>query len=227
MRLNAWAFLLAIPLLAAQTATPSVKELVERFDSAQAKVASLQVPFSLTIRRALLRTPTLTKGTLFIQGSDLVHFSFAPPEDLILHLTAKELISYSPAAGDGERLKIGLIRNHDRRFLGLGQKLAELSDYFQISVGESKELPACFQLTLIPQSYNYKKRFKALYLWIDREKYLPRQITWIEKSGDSWQLELGAMQINQPIPAAVTGFKVPAGVPLRSEFSFFATRKSK
>ncbi|MDP2876432.1 MAG: outer membrane lipoprotein carrier protein LolA [Holophaga sp.] len=227
MRFTAWVLLLAMPLLGAQNATPTVKELVERFDAAQAKVTSLQVPFSLTIRRALLRTPTVTKGTLYIQGSDLVHFSFAPPEDLILHLTAKELISYSPTAGEGERLKIGLIRNHDRRFLGLGQKLAELSDYFQISAGESKELPACFQLTLIPQSYNYKKRLKALYIWVDREKFLLRQLTWIEKSGDSWQLELGAMQINHPIPTAVTTFKVPPGVPLRSEFSFFATRKSK
>jgi len=220
-------FLLSFPLMAAQAGPPSAKELVERFDAAQAKVASLQAPFTLTIRRALLRTPTVTKGTLYLQGSDFVHFSFAPPEDLILHLTVKELISYSPAAGDGERLKIGMIRNHDRRFLGLGQKLSELSDYFQLSVGEDKEMPACFHATLMPRSYNMKKRFKALYLWIDREKLLPRQVTWVERSGDTWQLELGALQVNQPLPSTVTGFKVPANVPLRSEFSFFATRKSK
>jgi outer membrane lipoprotein-sorting protein len=60
---------------------------------------------------------------------------------------------------------------------------------------------------------------------VDRETYLPRQVQWIERSGDSWQLELGGLQVNQPLPAAVTGFKVPQGVPLRSEFSFFATRK--
>lgn len=221
------ALLLSLPLLAEPAGLPSVKELVERFDAAQSKVASLQAPFTLTTRRALLRTPTVTKGTLYLQGSDFVHFGFAPPEDLILHLTVKELISYSPAAGEGERLKIGRIRNHDRRFLGLGQKLSELSDYFQITAGEDKEVPSCYQVTLIPRSYNLKKRFKALYLWIDREKYLPHQVTWVERSGDSWQLELGSLHVNQPLPSTVTGFKVPPGVPLRSEFSFFATRKSK
>jgi len=221
------ACLLALPLLAAQPAPPTAKELVERFDAAQAKVNSLQAPFTLTIRRALLRTPTVTKGTLYLQGSDFVHFSFAAPEDLILHLSPKELISYSPAAGQGERLKIGIIRNHDRRFLGLGQKLSELSDYFQLSIGEGKEVPGSYLATLLPRAYNMKKRLQALYIWVDKEKYLPRQITWVERSGDTWLLELGSLQLNQPLPAAVSGFKVPPGVPLRSEFSFFATRKSK
>jgi len=36
---------------------------------------------------------------------------------------------------------------------------------------------------------------------------------------------VGALKINQPLPSAVTGFKLPEGIPLRSEFSFFATRK--
>jgi hypothetical protein len=60
---------------------------------------------------------------------------------------------------------------------------------------------------------------------VDRDSYLPRQLQWIERSGDSWLLELGAMQTNQPLPAAITAFRVPEGVPLKSEFSFFATRK--
>ena len=216
--------LLVLPLCAAP---PTPKELVERFDVAQAKVANLQAPFTLTLRRAMLRTPTVTKGTLYLQGSEFVHFSFAPPEDLILHITPKELISYSPGAGAGERLKIGFIRNHDRRFLGLGQKLSELSDYFRLTVGEGREVPGSYLATLVPRSYNMKKRFQALYIWVDRERYLPRQITWVERSGDTWVLELGALQLNQSIPSAIANFKVPPGVALHSQFSFFATRKSK
>lgn len=224
--MKAWiaSLLLCLPLCAAP---PSPKELVERFDIAQAKVTSLQAPFTLTLRRAMLKTPTVTKGTLYLHGSEFVHFSFAPPEDLILHITPKELVSFSPGAGAGERLKIGFIRNHDRRFLGLGQRLADLSDYFRLSVGDGREVPGSYLATLVPRSYNMKKRFQALYIWIDREKYLPRQIIWVERSGDTWLLELGPLQLNQPIPGAVMNFKVPAGASLRSEFSFFATRKSK
>jgi len=213
---------LALLPLAAQ---PSVQEVVARFDAAQARVATLQAPCSLTIRRAMLRTPTVTRGTLYLQESDFVHFSFAPPEDLILHLTPKALISYSPAEGAAELLKIGIIRNANRKFLGLGQRLSYLSDYFRISAGDGKGVPGSILLTLEPRSTSVRKRMQVLLIWVDKETYLPRQVNWVERGGDSWLLELGPLVTNQPLPAAVTGFKLPPGIPIKDEFSFFATRR--
>jgi len=214
---------LALPLVA--QAPPPLREMVERFDNAQAQVQTLQCPFTLTLRRALLRTPSVTRGTMYLQGSDFAHFAFQPPEDLVLHLTPKALISYSPEAREGELMKIGIIKNADRKFLGLGQKLSYLSDYFQIALGEAKDGSNTWSLALTPRTLSLRKRMQALNLWVDKETWLPRQIQWIERSGDSWFLELGALKINQPLPSGVTGFKLPEGIPLRSEFSFFATRK--
>jgi len=225
MRRAILGFLVMISPLAASQTVPSVREVVEHFDAAQAKINSLQAPFTLTTRRALLKTPTVTKGTLYIQGSDFVHFTFAPPEDLILHLTPKELISYSPEAKQGEMLKIGFIKNSNRQFLGLGQKLSYLSDYFSVAVAEAKDVSNAYQLVLTPRSLSMKKRMQSMGIWVDRDSYLPRQVQWVERGGDSWLVELGTLQINQPIPASVSGFKVPEGVTLKPEFSFFATKK--
>ena len=211
--------------LLAQAPSPALREVVERFDAAQAKVNTAQATFTLTTRRALLRTPTVTKGTLYLKGSDFVHFAFAPPEDLVLHITPKALISFSPAAKEAEFLKIGKIWNSDRKFLGLGQKLSFLSDYFVISLVDSKEVAGSLFLSLQPRTVGMKKRMQGLYLWVDQATYLPRQVQWVERSGDIWTLELGALSLNQPLPPSVTGFKLPEGVPLRSEFSFFASRK--
>lgn len=215
--------LLVLPLCG--QALPPLREVVERFDSAQAQVLTLQCPFTLTLRRALLKTPSITRGILYLQGSDFAHFAFQPPEDLILHLTPKELVSYSPEAREGEKMKIGIFKNHDRKFLGLGQKLSYLSDYFQIALSEAKDSPNTWHLALSPRTLAMRKRMLALNLWVDRETWLPRQVQWLERSGDSWLLELGPLRINQPLPASVTGFKLPEGIPLRSEFSFFATGK--
>jgi outer membrane lipoprotein-sorting protein len=203
----------------------TVQDVVARFDAAQAKVATLQAPFSLTIRRAMLKTPTVARGTLYLQESDFVHFNFSPPEDLILHLTPKALISYSPAEGAAEQLKIGIIKNANRKFLGLGQRLSYLSDYFKISVGEGRGVANAILLTLEPRSYSVKKRLQVLLIWVDKDTYLPRQLNWVERGGDSWLLELGALTTNQPLPASVTGFKLPPGIPVKDEFSFFATRR--
>jgi outer membrane lipoprotein-sorting protein len=216
---------LTLMALPAWTAQPSLRELVERFDTAQSKVKTLQAPFTLTIRRSLLKTPTVTRGTMYLQGSDFVHFTFSAPDDLILHLTPKALISYSPAEGRGEMLKIGIIKNANRQFLGLGQKLSYLSDYFSVSCSESKDAGGSYLLSLLPRSLSMRKRMQSLQLWIDRDTYLPKQVNWIERGGDSWFLELGFLQTNQALPASVTAFKVPPGIPMRSEFSFFATRK--
>jgi hypothetical protein len=167
----------------------------------------------------------VTKGTLYLQGSEFAHFAFQAPEDLILHLTPKALISYSPEAREGELMKIGLIKNANRKFLGLGQKLSYLSEYFQIRLEEGKDLPGTWFLAMTPRTLSMRKRMQALNLWVDRETWLPRQVQWVERSGDSWLVELGALRINQALPPAVSGFKLPEGIPLRSDFSFFATRK--
>ena len=216
---------LATLTLMAQGPLPSIKEAVEHFDAAQAKVTTLQAPFTLTTRRALLRTPTITKGTVYLQGSEFVHFTFAPPEDLILHLTPKVLMSYSPAAKEGELMKIGVIKNANRQFLGLGQKLSFLQEYFQIGIGEGRDVPGAYLLSLHPRTLGMKKRFQLLNIWVDKESWLPKQVQWVERSGDSWFLELGPLTLNQALPAGINGFKLPEGIPLRSEFSFFATRK--
>jgi outer membrane lipoprotein-sorting protein len=230
LRNLAGVLLAALPLAAqglpqAAQAMPSLQAAAERFDAAQVKVHTLQAPFTLTIRRVLLKTPTVTKGTLYLQGSEFVHFTFAPPEDLILHLTPKALISYSPAAGSGEMLKIGFIKNANRQFLGLGQKLSYLSDYFKISLEDGREVKGTYQFVLRPRSLSVRKRMDLLCIWVDKDTFLPRQVNWVERGGDSWLLELGLLTTNQALPPAVTGFKVPPGVPLKEEFSFFATRK--
>lgn len=222
-RLILFLSLLSLPLLAAQQ--PTAQELVERFDAAQAKAQTLQTPFTLTIRRALMKTPTVTKGTFYLQGSDYVHFTFAPPEDLIIHITPKELVSYSRTANQAEKLKIGFIKNANRKFLGLGQKLTYLSDFFALAFTESKDPSNAWLVTLQPRSLSMRKRFRLIQLWVDKDSYLPRQVEWIERGGDSWLLELGTLQINQPLPAAVANFHLPEGTPVQSEFSFFATRK--
>jgi outer membrane lipoprotein-sorting protein len=206
-------------------AQPSLREVVDRFDAAQSRIATLQAPFTLVIRRAMLRTPTVTRGTLYLHESDLLHFTFSPPEDLVLHITPKALVSYSPSEGVGQCLKIGVFKNTNRRFLGLGQRLSYLGDYFRISLGDGKEVPGTLLLTLEPRSLSVRKRMQVLLIWVDRETYLPKQINWVERSGDSWLLELGALTTNQPLPASVTGFRLPPGTPVREEFNFFATRK--
>lgn len=207
-------------------ALPSIKEVVERFDAAQSNAKTFQARFNLTLHRAMLKTPTLTKGSLYIQDSDYLHFAFDPPEDLILRISPKALLSYNPTTKEGEQLKIGFIRNTNRRFLGLGHRLSALSDYFKLAISEG-QVDGAYCISLSPRSLDMRKRFQSIQIWMDRTTYLPKQIKWIERSGDSWDLELHQPRINEAMPKSIQDFVVPAQAKLRKGFSFFGSRKSK
>ena len=66
---------------------------------------------------------------------------------------------------------------------------------------------------------------QILLLWVDRETYLPRQVNWVERGGDSWMLELGALD-HQPAAAGL-GHRVQAapGHPREGRVQFFRHQK--
>jgi len=213
--------------LTAAAQGPTIRELVERFDAAQSRVETLQALFTLTTRRAMLATPTVSKGTLYLQGTAFVHFAFQPPEELVLHLTPKSLVSYNPRTREGEALKIGFIKNANRKFMGLGQKLSYLSDYFRLELVDAKDTARPLHLQLTPRALSMRRRYQAVHIWVDRESWLPRAVHWIEKGGDTWQVDLGPLTVNQPLPTGVVGFRPPAEARMTEGFSFFASAGRK
>ena len=70
-------------------------------------------------------------------------------------------------------LKIGFIKNANRQFLGLGQKLSYLSDYFKISLEDGKDLKGTCQFVLLPRSLSVRKRMELLSIWVDKEPSCP------------------------------------------------------
>jgi outer membrane lipoprotein-sorting protein len=214
-----------LPFHASGGEVPSMRAIVERFDAAQAKAETMKAPFTLSIKRAMLQTPAVTKGVLYLSGSDFAHFAFSPPEDLVIHLTNKSLVSYSPADKKGEMVKFGLAKKVNRKFLGLGQRLSFMSDYFRMEASMAGEMAGAFVVTMKPRSLSMKKRMDLLQIWVDHETYLPRRFKWVERGGDTWLLELGAIQINVQIPHAAVNFQMPPGTPTRQGFSFFASKK--
>jgi outer membrane lipoprotein-sorting protein len=206
---------------------PSIKSIVEKFDAAQAKVETLQAPFTLSITRVMLKSPVVSKGTFYLSGSECANFTFSPPDGLVIHIAPKTVISYSPAEKRAETLKTRLIKTPNRKALALGRKLSYFSDFFKMDASEPKDLPGTLLVTLKPRSLSFRKLIEVIQVWIDRETYLPKRVNWVERGGDAWLIELGQPTINHAIPTSVSYFSVPAGTVVKAEFSFFKTRKEQ
>ena len=226
--MHASRFFLPIALAAAccpaSAAAPiGIRELVESFDSAQARADTIVAPFTLTIQRAMLRAPAVSTGTLYLSGSDCAHFEFAPPEDLAIHLTNKTLLTLNRAEKKGEALQMRLIKKVDRKALSLGRKLASFSDYFKLEATEA-ENPGEILVTLRPRSLSMKKRTELVQVWMDKQTNLPKRFKWVERGGDAWLLELGRIRTNAAIPAPVLNFALPPGIQAKRGFSFFDSK---
>ncbi|MDR1841591.1 MAG: outer membrane lipoprotein carrier protein LolA [Holophagales bacterium] len=204
---------------------PSIKEIIEKFDAAQAGAETVQAPFTLSIKRSLLQNPAISKGTFYLQGSDFAHFVFSPPEDLVIRLTPKAIVSYKPLEKTGETLRMGLSGKISRKQLGLSRKLRLFSDYCKLEVSEPPDVPGTVMVTLLPKSISMKKRMKMVQIWIDHETWLPKCINWVERGGDAWLIDLGPIKANAAIPLPVSNFAMPPETPTRQGFSFFAARK--
>jgi outer membrane lipoprotein-sorting protein len=202
---------------------PTLAQVVERFDRAQAGADTIRAPFTLSIKRAMLQAPSVISGVLYLHGSECAHFALAPPEDLIVHITSMSLVSYSPTEKKGEVQKIGLKKKVNRKALGLAQRLSYLSDYFKPDAPRRDQ--GALLVTLKPRSLSFRKRLDVVQVWMDAGTYLPKKVKWVERGGDAWLLELGAIQTNVTVPASVTNFALPPGTPARQGFSFFSARK--
>jgi outer membrane lipoprotein-sorting protein len=203
----------------------NIKSIVEKFDAAQAKVETLQAPFTLSITRAMLKSPVVSKGTFYLSGSECANFTFSPPSGLVIQIAPKSVISYNSIEKSAETLKIRLAKNPDRKALAMGLRLSYFSDFFKIEASEPKDFPRALLVTLRPRSLSLKKYIEVIQIWVDRETHLPKRVNWVERSGDAWLIELGHLNINNTIPTAVANFTVPAGTDMKSEFNFFKTRK--
>jgi outer membrane lipoprotein-sorting protein len=208
---------------AASGGAPTIGEIVERFDRAQARAETLKAHFTLTIKRSMLQAPSVASGVLYLCGSECAHFAFAPPEGLIVHVTGKAVVSYDPAEKRGEVQKISKKKKVDRKSLGLAQRLPYLSDYFKLDAPQHDQ--GAILVTLRPRSLSLRKKLALVQVWVDRDTYLPKKIKWVERGGDQWLLELGGVQTNVAVPPSVAGFAMPPGTQARQGFSFFAAHK--
>jgi outer membrane lipoprotein-sorting protein len=175
----------------------------------------------------MLKSPVTSKGTFYLSGSEYANFTFSPPDSLVIHIAPKTVISYSPAEKRAETMKTRLVKSPNRKALALGRKLSYFSDFFKMEASEPKDLSGTLLVTLKPRSLSFKKLIEVIHVWIDRETYLPKKVNWVERGGDAWLVELGQPTINRAIPASVANFSVPAGTAVKSEFSFFKTRKEQ
>jgi len=81
---------------------------------------------------------------------------------------------------------------------------------------QPKDRSEPFRLELVPRYARIAKRIKSMTLWIDRERYLPVHLRYVEADGDSTDYVFVNLRFNPELPADRFKLDLPPSVQVRT-----------
>ena len=81
---------------------------------------------------------------------------------------------------------------------------------------QPKDAAEPFRLDLVPRYARIAKKIKAMTLWIDRQRYLPLHLRYLEADGDSTDYVFVNLRLNPDLPAARFTLELPPDVTVRT-----------
>ncbi len=198
----------------------TLDDVLRHFDAVQTGIRSLSAEFTETTDSALLTETTTAKGRVFLTKPDSVRWEYRTPEEMSFVIRADEYTGYFPARKQAERRDIRRWREQLFRFLGLGQASAELSKFYDLSLGEkADERPGTLLLVMDPKKKRVRKRMDAVHFWIDAKTYLPVRVEYHSTSGNRRVIEFDEVMVNPELAKNLFTVELPADVEVTKGFS--------
>ncbi len=196
--------------------TPSQRldALVERVKSEQRRIETLEAEFVQERASEFLARPETARGKLFYARPDRVRWEYLEPNPISLVIEADEMTTWYRDLGRAERVRVGRVSSQVFRYLDATGSLETLMDYFAVTLS-NPEPGEPWRLSLEPRYPRIAKRLAGITLWIDRERYLPVRVRYVEPNGDSTEYRFTALSANVPIPDERFRLALPQGVPVK------------
>lgn len=209
---------------AVEGATGVTLEMVlERFDHAQRETDTMVADFTERKDLNLLAEPLVSRGEFFFNRPNQVRWEYTEPEHKVFVITEKRYIAYYPAAKRAEEVQIKkFIGKRLFRFLGVGQSIEDLAKYYEFHLGESNDLPDTYLLVLTPRKKRIRESVAFMKIWVDAKTFLPRQVAYEEKDGDSTLLTFHNLRVNVDVAAHRFRVDLPPDVKVSATFNGFS-----
>ena len=185
---------------------PKLIELIDRIDQKSNTIQTMRAHFKQRKEISLLKEPVEMFGDFYLKRPDGIKFDFDPKEDLILILTAEEMVALSPKAKKANRVKMKKKNQLVQRLLS--EKIKTLSKYFTVEQ-VAEEADGGVHLALYPSKRRLKKRFQEIHVWVNPD-FLINRVKVLSKDGDLYELALEQIEINRELPADLFDVEIPA-----------------
>jgi len=205
---------------------PAFRQVLERFDEAQARVTSISARFVERKEIGLLKNAIIQKGEFYHTKPDKFLWEYVSPEPKMLLMNDKTLVAYYPVQKEAEEIQTRLSRKLVKYF-GLGQIFADLREYYNLSMEPDDTVPGTHLIVMKPRQKRLEKRLLEVRIWLDDEINQVRRLEYRETDGDRTLFTFDDIRVNPPISAARYEINLPADVKISDTFSGFFSEKGR
>lgn len=205
---------------------PALRQVLERFDVAQANVNTLSAHFTERKEIGLLKNAVVQKGVFSHTKPDKFLWEYTSPEPKMLLMNDKTLVAYYPLQKQAEEIQTRLSKRLVKYF-GLGQVFADLKEYYDLSLSSENPVPGTHLIVMKPRVKRLEKRLMEVRLWLDDSINQVRQLEYREADGDRTQFIFEDVKVNSDIPSSRYVIKFPDDVRVSQSFSGFFAEKGR
>lgn len=199
------------PVPADLKGTEKVAAVLERVAEAQSRVSTMTARFEQVRESRLLAAPSRSRGVFYFAAPDSVRWEYQSPRPMEVVIADGIAVTYRPEEKRAERVEIGRMQRRVFRFLGAAEPLDTLKRYFSFTfrdAGEGRD----YQFVLDPSSVALKRRLQRVEVVIDRARFIPVAVSYVEADGDRTAYTFHDVVLNQAVPETLFAVDLPSDV---------------
>jgi outer membrane lipoprotein-sorting protein len=190
--------------------------LFERVREQQRLLRTLDAQFVQRRESALLVAPEEAKGQFSFQAPDRVRWEYASPKAMTVLILGEQMTTWYRDLNRADRVNVGKYSAQVLRYMGASGSLESLAQYFDATLVQPRDAREPYRLDLVPHYARIAKRIRSMTLWIDRERFLPVHLRYVEADGDSTDYEFLNLRFNPDLPADRFTLTLPPAVEVRT-----------
>ncbi len=199
-----------------------LEALFDRVKIEQRNLHSLEARFIQRKDSELFVEPEVARGEFLFLAPDRVRWEFLEPNPMVVVIDETTMTTWYRDLQRAEVVEVGRYSEQVFKYMGASGSLETLLDYFRIQVTFPKQDGEPYRLTLDPRYPRIAKRIEVMEIWIDRERFVPVRLRYVEPGGDSTEYRFSEVRVNSEVSPERFDVELPADVDQR----VFATEKT-
>jgi outer membrane lipoprotein-sorting protein len=211
--------LAAVVLAVAAAGSAQIGAAPDLFDELHARVRALEekrqtirAKFTETTVSSLLVKPMVSEGTLVGAKPASLAMTYTSPERRTIIVDGRRMLTTRPVLGERELVDITeIMKRVDHYFVNATPD--ELRKHFTVRAFVDPEIPAWYQIDLVPTRKQIRQGLDRLQIWIARDPLLLAQIRITFAGGDTTTVAIKNAELNVPLSSDAFKVDVPPAKP--------------